>query len=191
MASRRTRRHLRKLTPQPNMQVPSLQSQPLSQSRWWQCISAKSVGAVLFSAVSFVATVYSFLPSLEVSPSFQTDPSRPYSEVFVISNTGMSDLYNLEFLCVQDWLKDAHGNSAEGGKPLQTGTVSKLGSGDKTSIQCKVAFTVEPPTEMLEAMFSITINYQTFLPIYTGEKTFHFLGARTTDGTMKWTPTIH
>jgi hypothetical protein len=189
MPNRQDRRRLKKLGLPPDTPAPPISLPQQTQPLWWRGLFStwKRIAGWAVAFVAFAASVFPFLPSLDASPSFQQDQTRPYSEVFVITNTGWITLYNLHFDCVQDWFKDANENSGKMNKELNAiATVPRLSSGGKTSIQCRYA--VKSGYELVEANISIIIHYQTLLPIYTAEKPFRFLGVKTKDGQMRWTP---
>ena len=189
MPNRKTRRRTKESTPQPYTPESGRLPPEQHQSSWWQWIFSTwwRIGAWAVAVVGFVATALSLRPILDVSTSFQPDQNRPYSEVFVVSNGGLLPLYNLEFTCSQDWFKDKEGNSGmENRYSKYVEAISRLGPGVKGSVQCRPLF--DTPYELLEASISLVIKYQTLLPFYTAVKPFRFIGIRTKDSQMRWTP---
>ena len=189
MTNRQERRRLKRSGLQPHTPEIEIPKQLQEKTPIWRYLFSIwwKIFLVVGTIIGFVGGVLAFRTVLDVSTSFQSDQNNPYSEIFAVKNDGLLPLYNLKLTCVQEWFKDSSGNSGTMNTTVnQSAFVTTLGSGDKTSILCNPAVTTS--SKLIEASISLKIQYQTFLPKYTSEKSFHFLGVLAKDGQMHWTP---
>lgn len=153
-------------------------------SGFWKRALSFIVGA---SAVaSLISLLLSFLPQVSVRPEGSLDPKNPFSTPFVITNSGLTGINQVSFVC-----RLRHATNDKGGKIIANNVrptgfgIAKIGPGE--SATTGLPFTWIGDTTA-SADFDFVLEYRPSYYPLKKESTFRFATARQQDGTLVWLP---
>jgi hypothetical protein len=137
---------------------------------------------------TLVITLLEGWPWLSIEKDTQLDPLNPYSEMFVVVNTGYIPITSLDALCVSSF--SGRREKFENMGSRWPGFATYLGHEGRVTIPCfrhisiGSSFAVNP-----EATLDITIIYAfpylNFTPLRRSQE-FRFKAISSTDGTLHW-----
>ncbi len=157
-----------------------------STSRFWKRVL--SVIALASAVASILSLLLSFLPKVSVRPEGKLDPKDPFSTPFVITNSGLTGIHKVTFVC-----RLRHATNDQGGKIIAyekgvrpTGfVIAEIGPGES-------ATTGLPFTWIggitASADFDFVLEYRPSYYPLKKQSTFRLATARQQDGTLVWLP---
>lgn len=163
---------------------PPKNSYPIS--RVWKKAVSVMLGASAIASI--ISLLLSFLPQVSVRPEGKLDPKNPFSTPFVITNSGLTGINHVTFVC-----RLRHATNDQGGKIIAFDkgvrpkgfVITEIKSGE--SATTGLPFTWIGGTTA-SADFDFVIEYRpSFYPLKK-QSTFRFATARQQDGTLVWLP---
>ena len=139
---------------------------------------------------SLAVTLVSFLSRLEATPQEPLVESYDFSTPFVVRNTGIFPLYDVEFSCMHHFVAASPlllKNTME--TAIQT-PVSEFWPSDAHTIQCHIPdamFLGRPAGPLTMADVSLVVHFKNVFWV-NREKQLRFIGTRDSDGTLRWLP---
>lgn len=155
-------------------------------SHLWKRVFSVIVGA---SALASILSLFlSLLPQVSVRPEGRLDPQNPFSTPFVISNSGLTGINEITFLC-----RLRHATNDQGGKVIAYNKggrlagfkISQIASGESATVRLPFAW-IGGTT--VSADFDFVLEYRPSYYPLRKEATFRFATARQQDGTLVWLP---
>ena len=155
-------------------------------SRFWKKVLSTIVIASAFASI--LSFLLSFLPQVSVHPEGPLIQSDPFSTPFVITNSGLTKIYQVDFTC-----RLRHATNEKGGKikafekgvrPTGFG-ITEIGPGE--SATTGLPFTWIGGT-IVSADFDFVLEYRPSYYPLKKKSTFRFATARQQDGTFVWLP---
>lgn len=157
-----------------------------SISRFWKKAVSVIVGASAIASI--ISLLLSFLPQVSVRPEGKLDPKNPFSTPFVITNSGLTGINHVTFVC-----RLRHATNDQGGKIIAfekgvrpTGfVIPEIRPGE--SATTGLPFTWIGGTTV-SADFDFVLEYRPSYYPLRKQSTFRFATARQQDGTLVWLP---
>lgn len=154
------------------------------------------IGSVIAFVVGLAASVVTFLPRVTVESGASIDPSNPYPIPFVITNTGIVPLTNVQpaiGLCAF-WTGDppqippACDGSLHSRLVMPKWLVRELRHDEKHMIRLDDLFAIKPPAKFGGADISIVITYYPWLIPIKREVEFRFITHKENNAMLSWVP---
>jgi hypothetical protein len=166
-------------------------SKQLTKSNRYMTEFLKKTLSIIVGAsavASILSLLLSFLPQVSVRAEGRLDPKNPFSTPFVITNSGMTGINNVTFIC-----RLRHATNDQGGKIIafEKGVrpmdfvVKEIRPGE--SATTGLPFTWIGGTTA-SADFDFVLEYRPSYYPLKKQSTFRFATARQQDGTLVWLP---
>jgi hypothetical protein len=157
-----------------------------SGSHLWKRVLSVIGGAGTLA--SLLSLLLSFLPQVSVRPEGRLDPQNPFSNPFVISNSGLTGINEVTFLC-----RLRHATNDQGGKIVAYNKGGRLAGFKISQIAPSESATVRLPFAwiggtLVSADFDFVLEYRPSYYPLRKEATFRFATAPQQDGTLVWLP---
>lgn len=152
----------------------------------WKAIV--SIGVI----AGLVAFVYSFAPSLEVSSYLPLDPSRPFTNLFKVSNRSWLEITSVKYPCRLNRVVMASGlivQSQPNGMFVEDvlDAVGELSPNKTHDVRCALDALIPPSEqEIVSAEIEFIISFNYLLIPWRSESRFCFKTQAGTDGRLQW-----
>jgi len=142
---------------------------------------------IVSAVASIISLSLSFLPQVSVRPEGKLDPRNPFSTPFIITNSGITGIHDVTFIC-----RLRHATNEQGGKIIAYGGVrptgfiiSEIGPGESATTGLPFTWIGDVTAS---ADFDFVLEYR---PSYFPLKkhiALRFATARQKDGSLVWLP---
>jgi len=164
---------------------------PKSESsifRFWKTAVSVIVGASVIASI--ISLLLSFLPRVSIRAEGKLSPKDPFSTPFVITNSGLTGINHVTFICrLRHAINDRGGKiiGPEKGVPVRPTdfVIPEIRPGE--SATTGLPFTWIGDT-IVSADFDFVLEYRPSYYPLRKESTFRFATARQQDGTLVWLP---
>ena len=195
MANSRGRRKLRRMLQEAGLTLPQPPPAKPPQQRFaniWVVLKKIPRWSYFFAGILAVLVgIVQGYPWLSIEEGYLLDPSNPYSELFVVKNTGYIPVTHLDALCNLNFTTNA-GGEMRMAKPgfgfMFPDFADSLGHEDKRTPPCfRVVGTSEGVKEGATLVITITYSLWKFnARVFRRSQTFRFRSVSATDGSQHW-----
>jgi hypothetical protein len=171
---------------QKNMEHPRKTNKKISvRTSIWKRIL--SLTFIVSAVASIISLCLSFLPQVSVHPEGKLDPRDPFSTPFVITNSGITGIHDVTFLC-----RLRHATNEQGGKIIATGgvrptgfLVSEIGPGESATTGLPFTWIGDVTAS---ADFDFVLEYRPSYFPFKKHVALRFATAKQKDGSLVWLP---
>ena len=138
-----------------------------------------------------VTGVFWLLPNVSVAETAPLNPYDPFSTPFLVTNTGNLGISRIGVSCVFNNILFDNGNTIGTTVDLVRTQLTDMDAGDHDTVACKEdSFTHFSTPARFADISLVVVFYPSLAPWIEKQKSFRFITARNSDGTLRWVPKL-